>query len=266
MFCNRCGTRLADGSQFCVECGHTVDGSSPAVPAPRGDAVCAKCDKSIFPSARFCSNCGSEIPAPAVIAVADGQSAAAATMASEPIYLPRRRPRSPGRLALWSLAAIVLGALAWAAASGNSVASEIKQYVTTAHAETIAEGSVAIKPNGFASYKLTVPEGAIDVAVTGQFDARGRAEKDIRVLLLSDTEFVIWQGGYAISPYYDSGNVSQSKLQAQLPSRPGTYYLIFSNKPSRVEKTVHLTAGLQYDTWLPDSLMAVKEKMWRWFE
>lgn len=266
MFCNRCGTRLADGSQFCVECGHTVDGSFPEAPAPGRDAVCAKCSKSIFSSARFCSNCGSEIPAPTVIAAADSQSAAAVTTASEPIHLRHRRPSSPGRLALWLLAAIVLGALGWHAAIGNSVASGIKQYVTTAHAETIAEGSVAIKPNGFASYKLTVPEGAIDVAVTGQFDASGRAEKDIRVLVLSDREFVIWQGGYAISPYYDSGNVSQSNLQAALPSRPGTYYLIFSNKPSRVEKTVHLTAGLQYDTWLPDSLISLKEKMRRWFE
>lgn len=266
MFCNRCGTRLADGSQFCVECGHTVDGSFPAAPAPRGDTLCANCSKSIFPSAQFCSNCGSEVPAPAVIAVADGQSAAAARMASEPIYLRRRRPCSPGRLALWLFAAIVLGALGWVAATDNSVASEVKQYVTTAHAETIAEGSLAIKPNGFASYKLTVPEGAIDVAVTGRFDASGRAEKDIRVLLLTDAEFVTWQGGYAISPYYDSGNVSQSNLLAPLPSRPGTYYLIFSNKPSRVEKTVHLTAGLQYDTWLPDSLISLKEKMWRWFE
>jgi len=266
VFCNRCGTSLADGSQFCVECGHTVDGSFPAPPVPGGDAVCANCSKSIFPSARFCSNCGSAIAARTVIAVADGQSAAAATMASETIYLGGNRSRSPGRLALWLLAAIVLCVLAWVAATDNSVASGIKPYLTTAHAETIAEGSVAIKPNGFVSYKLTVPDGAIDVAVTGQFDTSGRAEKDIQVLLLTDAEFVIWQGGYAISPYYDSGHVSRSTLQAPLPSRPATYYLIFSNKPSRLEKTVHLTAGLHYDTWLPDSLMSLKEKIAHWFE
>jgi len=164
------------------------------------------------------------------------------------------------------LAAIVLGALGWAATTGNFVASEIRQYVSTPHAETIAEGSVRIKPNGFASYTVTIPEGAIHVVVTGQFDASGRAEKDIQVLLLTDAEFVIWQGGYAISPYYDSGEISQSRLEAPLPSRAGTYYLIFSNKPSRVAKTVNLTATLHYDTWLPDSLMFLKEKIRGWFE
>jgi hypothetical protein len=164
------------------------------------------------------------------------------------------------------LASVVLGALGWVATTNNSLAPVIKAYLTTTHAELITEGSVAIKPHGFASYRVAVPEGAIDVALTGQFDASGRAENDIQVYLLTDAEFVIWQSGYATSPFYDSGKVSQASMQAALPSRPGTYYLIFSNKPSRVEKTVHVTAGLRYDTWLPEPVMYLKEKIWGWFE
>jgi hypothetical protein len=55
-------------------------------------------------------------------------------------------------------------------------------------------------------------------------------------------------------------------MQASLPSRAGTYYLVLSNKQSRVEKTVHVTAGLRYDTWVPDSLIYVKQKVWAWFD
>jgi hypothetical protein len=148
----------------------------------------------------------------------------------------------------------------------SPLASQLKSYLTTAHAETITDGSIAIKPHGFASLKVTVPEGAIDVDVSGRFEASGRADNDVQVLLLTEGEFAVWQSGYATSPFYDSGKVAKADMQALLPSKAGEYYLVFSNKPSRVEKTVHVAAGLRYDTWLPDSVVTLKQKVLGWFE
>jgi hypothetical protein len=156
--------------------------------------------------------------------------------------------------------------MAWLLATNDALASQLKSFVTTAHAETITDGSIAIKPHGFATYKVTVPEGAIDVGVSGRFEASGRADNDVQVLLLTESEFAVWQSGYATSPFYDSGKVSQADMQAVLPSRAGGYYLIFSNKPSRVEKTVHVVAGLRYFTWVPDSVVTLKQKVWGWFD
>jgi hypothetical protein len=265
VFCSRCGTSLADGSQFCVECGHTVESSStPAAPLS-GEKVCAKCSKSIFPGARFCWHCGLTVPIQTVI-VGNGGSAVAATAAYEPIDWQQRRPRAKGRLLLWLALIIVAGALVAVGTTNNSVFPQIKQYVTTSHAEMITEGSVAIKPHGFASYKITVPEGAIDVSVSGRFDASGRKENDMQAYVLTEAEFVFWQGGYASSPFYDSGVVPRGDIQAALPGRSGTYYIIFSNKPSRVEKTVHVNAVLRYDTWLPDEALYIRDKLRGWFE
>ncbi len=266
MFCSRCGTSLADGSQFCVDCGHTVEGSFPAAPAPSGESVCGKCAKSIFPGSRFCSNCGNPIPTPTATAADAGAAAAAAMPAYDPSYWQQRQTWSIGRITVWLVLLFVLGFAGWVVSTSNSIAPRIKEYLITAHMETITEGTVAIKPRGFATYRVTVPEGAIDVAVLGQFEVSARAQNDIEVLLLTEAELVTWQSGYAISPFYDSGRVTHANLESPLPSRSGTYYLVLSNKPSTVEKTVHLTAGLHYDTWLPDSVSNVKQKVLGWFE
>ncbi len=195
----------------------------------------------------------------------DAASGAAAAAAYEPIVWRRRKPWAR-RVIVWLFVIVVLGAAAWVISTNNTVAAQIKDALTTPHVETITDGSIAIKPRGFASYRVTVPEGAIDVAVVGQFDVSARVQNDIEVFLLTDAELVTWQSGYAISPYYDSGRVSQGNVQAPLPSRSATYYLVFSNKPSTVEKTVHLTVGLHYDTWLPDGVVYLKQKIQAWFE
>ena len=266
MFCSRCGVSLAEGAQFCVDCGHMVDETLPAASMPANVTVCSNCSKSILPGANFCANCGNAAPPVTIISIANGNSAAAAAAAYEPVHWQRRRPSSSRKIVLWLLVLAIVVAFGWLVTADNSIASQLKAYLITEHAETITEGSVTLKPHGFVSYRVSVPEGAIDVAVTGQFDASGRAENDIQALLLTDSEFVVWQSGYATSPFYDSGKVSQGNLQAGLPARAGTYYLIFSNKPSRVEKTVHVMAGLRYDTWLPDPLVYLKQKIWGWFE
>jgi hypothetical protein len=165
------------------------------------------------------------------------------------------------------LAVVIASAgIIWLTTTDNALFPLIKQNLTTAHAETISDGSVAIKPHGFTTYKINVPEGAIDVNITGQFDASGRNEDDVEAYVLTEAEFVFWQGGYSTSPFYDSGKVARAEIQASLPSRPGSYYMVFSNRPSRIEKTIHVNAVLRYDTWLPDDVIQLRDKVRGWFE
>ena len=263
MFCSRCGVSLAEGTQFCVDCGHTVEGSVPAASSPPTLLTCHKCNRVISPGAHFCSHCGIAAPSPTIISSGGAAAAAATAFETAPA---RRLSWSPGKVAGWLIALTLAGTIAWLLATNDVLASQLKSFVTTAHAETITDGSIAIKPHGFASYKVMVPEGAIDGGVSGKFEASSRADNDVQVLLLTESEFAVWQSGYATSPFYDSGKVSKADMQAVLPSRAGDYYLVLSNRPSRVEKTVHVAAGLRYDTWMPDSVVTLKQKIWEWFE
>lgn len=264
MFCSRCGVSLAEGAQFCVDCGHTIEGSFPAAPAPATVLVC-KCGKAIFPGAHYCSHCGTPAASPIILSAGEGGSATAVAPAHDAVYWQRTRPWSTRKMALWAVVLALAGATAWLVTTDNALASQLKSLLTTAHVEAITDGSIAIKPHGFASFKVTVPEGAIDVGINGRFEANGRADNDVQVLLLTDSEFAVWQSGYGTSAFYDSGKVSKAEMQAILPSRAGEYYLVFSNKPSRVKKTVHIATGLRYDTWLPDWLATLKQKVWGWF-
>ena len=206
------------------------------------------------------------MPAAAIVARSEGGAAAAAATAVDTAYWQHRRRWSRRKVASWGIALALVGAVSWLIASDRAMASQVKSFITTAHSETITDGSIAIKPHGFASYKVTVPAGAIDVGLMGQFEASGRGSNEVEVLLLTESELAVWQSGYATSPYFDSGTVAKAEIEAVLPSNAGEYYLVLSNKAGRVEKTVHVAAGLRYDTWLPDSLVDLKQKIVSWFE
>ena len=199
--------------------------------------------------------------------VSDARSGgAAARTAHEPGIWQAERRGWRGRIIACVLVVVVLGAAGWVASSETPTARQIQSYITTAHAETIFEDSIALKPHSFSSYRVTVPESAIEVAISGQFESSGRTDNEVQVLILTESEFVAWQSGYAGSPYYDSGKGPKGDIEASLPSRGGSYFLIVSNKQWRTEKTVRLSAALHYATWLPDSVVQVKEKIRTWYD
>lgn len=65
--CSNCGTDDAEGSRFCMQCGHAlklVAAASPSVgPSPnKAKKLCAGCRTANEPSAAYCYHCGLELP------------------------------------------------------------------------------------------------------------------------------------------------------------------------------------------------------------
>lgn len=109
MLCANCGTANAEGSRFCMGCGHEL-------PAAVLSMVCPNCGATNPEGSRFCMSCGHEL-SNALPSPSDQPTPAAQPPAiAQPVY-PTTRQSRPGRVLdgvdlLLALVGTVFGALA----------------------------------------------------------------------------------------------------------------------------------------------------------
>lgn len=110
--------------------------------------------------------------------------------------------------------------------SGNFLATSTSTYTPTTHTVSILSGSVALNARSSNYLQFNVPNGATNVVVSGNFMASGGSGNDIKVYIMSSTDFVNWQNGHQASTYYNSGQVTKSNINLSLPGGQ-SYYLVF---------------------------------------
>jgi zinc-ribbon domain len=218
--CSSCGTRLPDGSQFCLQCGQFVS------------------------------------PDPNVLIV-DAERIS-----------PPAKPRKTGskrRIVAGAFLLAFAAAASWLAMSDAGPAQQLREDIIGYREQNIADTPLLVNPRGYSYYKFTVPPGAVKVLISGQFDATGASENTVEASLLTDSALVLWRNGYSTGKYYESGRVTQGTINTELPSGAGVYYLLFDNRFSpKASKTIHATVLLRYKRWLPEPILAVKDKLWDW--
>jgi len=273
VLCSRCSTNLPDGSQFCLKCGQKVafaEGSTTPA-AIHNESTCSKCGTSLHRTAEFCLRCGQPV-------ISSAKRAAITPVQSSEIEVPQPWPaRRQHRSVLWLLALVVLGAVLWAATSKGPAAEQVQEFVRWSQTQSIVDSSVSVNPHGFSSWTLTVPPGALNVTVTGEFSAvaagphTGKSNEsgkdhdaEIEAYVMTDAAFAVWSTGYSAQTEYESGPATAGTINAPLPAGAGIYQLVLSNKNSARAKTVHATVLLRYKSWSADVLVRLKDRFWNW--
>jgi ribosomal protein L40E len=280
--CSKCAASLPEGSEFCLKCGQLVNSSAnseKAVVATAGLA-CSKCGAPLAEGAKVCAKCGKAIS----VTVQKNTNVDPDVEIIPPLPPRRRRKR---RVVPWVLLAIIVVAVVWVAASDNPYAQGIQELVGWKHDQSILDAPFSVGAHTFRYYKFNLPEGSVNVAIIGQFTASieanknsrsgndnnnandnkkdSSAESGIEVYVLSEPAFTVWQNGYATSAVYESGRVSDGKVQAELPAGAGIYYLVFSNKfAPKAAKNINASVVLRYKSWMPESLRKIKNGFWNW--
>lgn len=77
-------------------------------------------------------------------------------------------------------------------------------------------------------YKLSVPDGASNVAIHGHFNATGGLANQIEVSVLSDDQFANRNNTSLANAIYKSQKVTGAAVNVALPGA-GTYYVVFNN-------------------------------------
>jgi hypothetical protein len=204
-------------------------------------------------------------------------NAALASAVTETLALLRARRRQ--RILLWSLVPALLAALLWVATSRSPAAQAAQEFMHWSQAQTIVDAQAAVNPHSFWSHEFTVPPGALDVSVTGEFNAsdvsprqangrNNQSGKDrdngIEAYVLTNSAFVVWKSGYSTDTLFQSGSVARDLINAPLPPGAGVYDLVFSNRTSPQAKTVHATVLLRYKSGWLNAVLRLKERLWNW--
>lgn len=234
-----------------------TDSSTPATKVILG---CANCGATLPDEAQFCLKCGAPIAIPPK---------------QDPIEPPAPEPQltKPRRhVLLWTGLALLLAFVLWAAISENPYAQGIQELVGWKHDQTVLANPFSVAAHSFRYYKFTLPEGSTNIALIGQFTASAntpraqkKSDEGVELYVLSEPAFAIWQNGYTTNSVYESGRVTESSVQADLPAGAGVYYLVFSNKfEPKAAKNVNATFLLRYKSWLPEWLRSTKNSLWNW--
>jgi len=245
------------------------------------DVLCNRCSANLPDGSQFCLKCGLPVPSPAT----------SAALATSPVLLPvtvtPERPPRPRRITLWLLCLVLLGVVLWAANSESPEAQQVQEFVRWSHTQTIVDASASVNQRGFSSTKFTVPQGALNVNITGEFSATATSSGDgngkkvqragdrgkdpdeardpgIEAYVLTDAAFAVWSSGYSAPTLYESGPIAGAIINAPLPAGAGVYHLVFSNKNSSRAKAVHATVLLRYKSWMPEAVVRLKDRFWNW--
>jgi len=269
--CSWCGTNLPDGSQFCLKCGQKARAAASEAPSETiATPACSTCGASLSPAASSCRKCGQPV-------VPTANSAALANTVAETLALLRARRRN--RILRWLLVPVILAALLWVATSQSPSAQEVQEYMHWSQAQTIVDTQAPLNPRSFWSHEFTVPPGALDVSLSGEFTASdvnpqhangrnsesGKDHNDgIEAYVLTNSAFAVWSGGYSTDTLYQSGSLAGDVINAPLPAGAGVYELVFSNRSSPNAKTVHATVLLRYKSGWPNAALRLKERLWNW--
>lgn len=231
-------------------------------------ASCSKCATELPSESQFCLKCGERVAEPAEKPIAS---------APETIPDSSRRPathkHSVAPVLLWLFIFFVLMAIAWAVTSNGPVAQGIQEFAGLRHDYAVVDSPFSVTAHNFRYYKFVLPQGSRNVSIVGEFSAAAEgtakseatADNDIEVYVLSEAALPVWQNGYATASVYQSGKVQQARIQADLPTGAGVYYLVFSNKfAPKSPKRITADVLLRYRNLMPRSLQLAGQRFWDW--
>jgi hypothetical protein len=115
--------------------------------------------------------------------------------------------------------------------------------------DVLSSGMLTIPSATVQTVRVTVdPETMHNVQVSGRFSAVGGSDSGIEVFIFDQDNYTNWANGHESRALYNSGLKTVGDVDTALPSKAGTYYVVFSNKHAVLfSRTVSADVKLDYD-------------------
>jgi hypothetical protein len=112
--------------------------------------------------------------------------------------------------------------------------------------DNIVNATISVEAMNHAAYRVEIGESQKDPHIVGSFRASGGMGNDIKVFIMTETDYVNWANGHGGSTYYSSGQLTTSSFDVG-PLAPGNYRVIFDNSFSTFSrKNVTTRVELRY--------------------
>jgi hypothetical protein len=200
--------------------------------------LCGTCGSETPVNSRFCHICGDSF------SVVSGRTVA---MHGRPVATSRQ---SKAMTLVGALLLLGLAYYAYAthcAAATHYAISILDRTTKKPHQIPLSNRTLTINQLGYSYFRLEVPAKASTVSLRGSFSASGETGNTIEAFVFSESDYANWVNRHTTKPFYSSGKVTMSTIDADLPAGAGEYYLVFNNKFSVLgAKTIHVDAALRY--------------------
>lgn len=166
----------------------------------------------------FCHKCGTKNPDDDLYCVKCGQSL---IIEPTPIVQPQQEPRQEPqkKSSNGSVGAIFIGVI---------IIILVFVFGFGPHNVVIINGLTSVNALGYRYYWFDVPSIAINPTIFGTFTGSGSLGNDIRVYVLTSTDFINWTNGHQVSTIYNSGVITTASFNVKLATGQ-KYYLVFDN-------------------------------------
>jgi hypothetical protein len=122
-----------------------------------------------------------------------------------------------------------------------------KQPEPTPHSDLIANTTFNVPSSTWSFYTVDVTSAMLTPHLEGTFTASGGSGNDIKVLVMTATDYINWSNGHTVYPEYNSGQLTTGSFDVYLSV--GSYYLVYDNSFSTLsDKNVTTLVHLNYDT------------------
>jgi hypothetical protein len=197
---------------------------------------CPYCANPVPDGHPFCSKCG-KLMASAPVPAAPATAAA-----------PAKKKSSSGLRFLLLLLIVGVGLYVYRQIQSSNTGVPSTTIFKSPHSVNLVSSPVVVEPVHNMSYRFNVRPDMQNVTLVGHFTANGGLGNDIRVVVLTEDDFLNWQNGHGARSYYDSKKTTAGSFNVRLPSSATAYRIIFDNSFSVVSsKTVNVEAKLQYE-------------------
>ncbi len=113
------------------------------------------------------------------------------------------------------------------------------------HSDVVANSTFTVEARTWRYYTVTVTGIMYSPHLEGSFTASGGSGNDIKVLIMTETDYTNWSNGHAVNPAYYSGQLTTSTFDVSVGT--GKYYIVYDNTFSSVSnKSVRTTVHLNY--------------------
>jgi hypothetical protein len=199
---------------------------------------CPECNSDISDQAPACPKCGFPIKN------ADIQDASDNSTTSNKILKPKKKSRLKPLLLILICLVIVYYSLPLFIGHSSGTVSDVLRPKRDI---PLLNGSIVVEAAGYKYYNFSINQNWRNISLTGSFQASGGSGNDIRVLVMTNNDFKNYTNGHKASSYYNSGKLTASNVNINLPSQADDYVLVFDNAFSLIsDKTVTGNITLSY--------------------
>lgn len=141
---------------------------------------------------------------------------------------------------------VLLATVALAGGGLSCGSSGPTQATPTSHTVALANGVVSVPAGSWGTTQVNVTSDMLSPYVTGSFTASGGAGNDIKVYVMTASDYTNWSNGHTVTPLYNSTQLTTASYSVNLAV--GTFYVVYDNSFSVVSaKNVTTLVDLVYD-------------------